>query len=151
MSNEMKLNVSSNVKRIQVNDAGEYITLNLDDQSLIPRLLELMKDFEAASKEHTSRAAEIDAMAEDADDDRMAKVAAEAEFNLEICTTLKQKVDDAFGDEVCRKVFGDIVPGVSAFAEFFDQLGSLMKQFGAERTAEAQKRIAKYTDKYKKE
>lgn len=148
MSNEMMLSVSKNIKRIKVNEAGEYITLNFDDQSLLPRLVDLMKEFEAVADEYTIKSAEIGTMPEDTQRERIAKISTEAKFTMEICTQLKQKVDAAFHDEVCRKVFGDITPSVSAFAEFFDQLGGLLRKFAAERDEEFKRKTAKYTEKY---
>lgn len=150
MASEVTLNVSKNVKRIKVNEAGEYIVMNLDDQTFIPRLIDLMKGFETAADEYMKKSAEIDSLPEETQQERMAKVAVSAAFNLEVCSMLKQKVDAAFQDEVCRKVFGDITPSVSAFAEFFEQLGALLKQFSAEKAEESQRKIAKYTEKYER-
>ena len=150
MTNEMTLNVSKNVKRIKVNEAGEFITMNLDDQTFVPRLINLMSEFEAASDEYMKKSAEIGAMQEGTQKEQKEKIAAAAAFNLEICTMLKQKVDDAFQDQVCRKVFGDIVPSVTAFAEFFAQINDLLSKFSKELAEERQKKITKYTEKYKR-
>lgn len=150
MSEIARIAVNSGVKKIQVNDEGEYITLNMGDQAFIPALLALMRDFETVAEQHTDRAAEIDRMPNGTPKESMEKITAVAAFNLEICNTMKARLDDTFHDEVCRKVFGNITPGLTEFAEFFDQLGTLIKQFGDERFTAAQKRIEKYTAKYHK-
>lgn len=150
MASELTISVSKNVKRIKVNEDGEFITLNLDDQAVIPRLIGLMKEFEAAADEYTKKSAEIADLPEETVEEHNSKIAASAAFNLEVCTELKQKVDAAFQDDVCRKVFGDITPSVTAFAEFFAQLGDLLKKFSKESEGERQKRIDKYTAKYHK-
>ena len=150
MSAEMTLNVSKNIKRIKVNEEGEYIELNLDDQTVIPRLVALMNEFENAADEYTQKAAEIGELSEETPQEAKAKISAAANLNLEVCTMLKQKVDEAFQDQVCKKVFGDVVPSVAAFAEFFAQFGELLSKFSKEIAEERKKRIGKYTDKYTK-
>lgn len=145
------LRVNSRAKRIQVNDQGEYITLDFGDQRFLPDLLALMDEFKAVETDYGSRAAEIDAMPENTQDESTAKIAATAAFNLELCTHLKRQVDEAFRDDVCRKVFGNITPSVAAFAEFFDQLSNIIRALRTEQDETLQKRIEHYTAKYTKE
>ena len=142
------LRVERQAKTIQVNDQGEYIVLNLDDQQFLPELLKLMNDFKGISEKNESRVREIEEMPDGTDKEYMEKVETSAVFNLEICKELKRRIDQTFHDDVCRKVFGDIVPSVAAFAEFFDQLGDLIKKFTDERRAVQNDRISKYTSKY---
>lgn len=144
------LRVSSQTKKIKVNERGEYITLDFGDQRFLPDLLALMDEFKNAEARYGARAAEIDAMPESTPDESMAKISATAAFNLELCTNLKQRVDETFRDEVCRKVFGDITPSVVAFTEFFDQLGDVIRSFKVEQDEAIQKKIGRYTDKYTK-
>ena len=63
---------------------------------------------------------------------------------------MKDRVDALFGDEVCRKVFGDIVPSMAAFSDFFDQLAPFMEEYGRERADESRRRVERYTKKYQK-
>lgn len=142
------LRVERQEKKIQVNDQGEYIILNLDDQQFLSALLELINDFNGVAEKNEPRVREIEAMPDGTDKERMEKVGASAAFNLEVCKDLKQRIDQTFHDDVCRKVFGNIVPGIAAFAEFFDQLGELIKKFAEERRTVQNERVAKYTAKY---
>lgn len=144
------LRVERQAKKIQVNDQGEYIVLNLDDQQFLPELLGLMNDFKGIAEKNEARVHEIEAMPDGTDKEYMAKVEASAAFNLEVCKVLKQRIDQTFHDDVCRKVFGNIIPSITAFAEFFDQLGELIKKFTEERRAVQNERVAKYTAKYHK-
>lgn len=149
MSDEMiSLKVNSQAKKIKVNDNGEYIVLNLDDQRFLPDLLDLMNDFKRIAAENEDRVKVVEAMPEDTEQEKMEKVAASAAVNLEVCKELSTRVDKTFRDCVCRKVFGDIVPSVASFAEFFDQIGALVKRFAEEQKAERDKRVQKYTGKY---
>lgn len=151
---DLSLNVKQNIKRIKVNDAGEYISLNFDDQTLIPRLYGLIDYFGTVAQEHQREADALANMPEENQGERNEKIAAFAALQLESCEKLKAKVDEAFRDNVCQKVFGDIVPSVAAFADFFLQLGALVsgfekdiveQRFEAIRTSE---KVQKYTGKY---
>lgn len=145
METELSLKVSRNIKYIKVNDEGEYITVDFDDQTFMPRLIGLMEECGEAAKSFEERSAEISKMPEGTQADSMKKIAETATANLEICSMLKAKIDEAFHDDVCRKVFGDITPSVAMFAEFFEQLGMLIKKYGDERKTKLEKYISKYT------
>lgn len=151
MADQMRsLNISRQAKKIKVNDRGEFITLNFGDQRFIPELLALMDELTKSQPDNIARSAEIDAMPEGTREESLAKIAANAAFNLELCTYLQRRVDEIFRDDVCRKVFGDVVPSLDAFYEFFDQLGEVIRGFKRELDEDLQKRIGRYTDKYTK-
>lgn len=111
---------------IEVNDEGETIVLTLSDQTVLPKLAALAKELQGKAKAYkpsggTEYENAISAM----------------EFNTELCETMKSRVDDIFGAETCRKVFGDILPGAECFAEFFDAIRPYYEQY-------SKKRLAKY-------
>lgn len=140
------MRANTGIKTIEVNDQGESIAVNLNDAAMMTEYLSLIGEFEEASKKVAAMTADLTG----APEERLQKVKDAAALNLEVCTKLKGRVDEVFHDEVCRKVFGDIVPALPSFADFFAQLGALMREFNDERAAESQARIAKYTEKYKK-
>ena len=146
MSNTFSLNINRNVKRIKVNDAGEYITMDLDDQEFIHRLTSLIKEFEIAGDEYLKKSAELAELPEGNSSEYAAKVREEAAFNYAACKELKCKIDAAFGDEVCRKVFGDIVPGITLITQFFQQLSELLKRFNEEKSTKINKYVSSYTE-----
>lgn len=78
------------------------------------------------------------------------KLSAVASLNLKVCTEMKERIDALFGDDVCKKVFGNIVPGMAAFSDFFDQLTPFMEEYGRERSEKNRKLVERYTKKYKK-
>ena len=49
------------------------------------------------------------------------------------------EVDALFGPDTCRKVFGDIVPGIELFDDFFTQLMPYFEEYGKERAAKLNK------------
>lgn len=144
MSDTMKISVGSTAKKIAVNDAGEYITIDARDQAFMTGLLDLVQDFKSMEGTYQEGLDKVNAMPTGTEEDRVAKCAAACTFNSEVCEGLRERVDKLFKDDVCRKVFGPITPGIYEFAEFFEQLAPIVKQAQAERLA----RIRKYTDRY---
>lgn len=146
MNNELALVITRGAKRIKVNENGEYITLNFDDQAFLPRFLNLLQEVENMAAEGEAKEAELQAMAESNDKELFAKISAKANYDLQLCRELGAKIDAAFNDAVCRKVFGDIVPSVTLYAEFFAQLKTMIEGFANESKTKMQK----YTEKYGK-
>ena len=104
------IRIDTGAKRIEVNDEGEYITLNFADQSLPTRFFAMADDFQEKEPEYRARAEAIDANTDLTEYERMR---ATAQLNLEFHTYFKEQIDALFGANTCRKVFGDIVPGVN--------------------------------------
>lgn len=124
------IRVDTGAKRIEVNDEGEYITLNFADQSLPTRFFAMADDFQAKEPEYRARAEALDANTELTEYERMR---ATAQLNLEFHTYFKEQIDALFGLETCRKVFGDIVPSVELYGDFLAQLTPYFEQYGKER------------------
>ncbi len=139
-----KITIGSTAKKIAVNDAGEYIVLDARDQRFMTELLDLVQNFKGMEQVYQDGLDKINAMPTDTEEQRVAKCAAACKFNSDVCEDLRQRVDKLFKDDVCRKVFGPITPGVYEFAQFFEQLAPIVKQAQEERAA----RIRKYTDRY---
>lgn len=123
-------------KKIEVNDAGEYITLDLYDIGFMGRVLELIKQFEDGAKS-------LSAQAEAASRESVDEIRELARKSDEECGALAVKIDETFGADSCRKVFGERTPGIYELADFFGQIGELIKKYGDER-------IGKYREKYGK-
>lgn len=118
-----------NVKVIEVNDEGECITLNFNDRGLVSRFYSLMEEYNKRQAEMMKRAEEIDAMESESEKNK-----AFIELDLEIHKWLAKEVDGVFGEGTCRKVFGDIVPSVYCYTEFFEQISPFFKEFAAAHT-----------------
>ena len=125
--------VSTGAKKIEVNDDGDYITLNLSDQSFLPRLASIIDTFNAKFPEYEARAKEIDEMAAETKEQRFYNMKLAAEYNESVHRELIREVDAVFGDDVCRKVFGPIVPSTEMFVEFFEKLTPYIEKFSRER------------------
>lgn len=125
-----KIRLSGHIKRIEVNDEGEVILLPLSDDGFVLNFYKLMEGMQASGKNLT---ADITA-----DVDGVEKI-----VSLEQET--KQKVDALFGEGTCRKVFGDVLPSMDLFVEFFGLLLPYFEEYKAERMRKMGKYDARRT------
>ncbi len=128
------------VKKIEVNDEGEFIELNFNDRSFPHRFFGLIESFEKKEKEFLKKAKEI----EEKECDTKEKDRAFLELDKEIHCFLMEQVDNVFGEDTCRKVFGDIVPAVECYKDFFEALMPYFKDY-AKSVSENTKYNAKRT------
>ncbi len=126
------IRVNTGVKRIEVNDAGEYIELNFADQSMAIRFYEMQERIQEKTKE-----AEKQLNESKKDNDNIRKT---IEINNDLHKYIMHEVDACFGPDTCRKVFGNIVPGADLFEDFFNQLLPYFEKGAEERKA----KMAKY-------
>lgn len=127
-------------KKIKVNDAGEYITLYLYDIGFIERVLVIIKEFESSAKNLSEHA-------EAASRESVEDIRELARKSDEECGALAAKIDEVFGADACRKIFGERTPGLYELADFFGQIGTLIKKYGDERTEKYKEKYAKYDRK----
>ncbi len=139
-----KIKLSSSLKRIQVNENGDFITFDARDQGFMDRLLKLLQEFYDKEGIYQAKVDELRAMPTETDAQRFQQAAAALGFNSELCGWLESRINDVFQDDVKRKVFGDIKPTGEAWAEFFDQLAPIIRIAKSEQS----ERVRKYTEKY---
>ncbi len=138
MGNSIRAN--REVQKIEVNDAGEYITLEPKNTTFMNNLIILMKEFEAASSELSAQLSR----AENESVDEVSSVIAQV---AEVCANLTVRTDEVFGAGTCRKVFGSQAPGIYEFADFFGQIGGLLQEY-AKKQVELNEKVAEYKKKY---
>ncbi len=139
MNKKDSIRINTGAKKIEVNDDGDCIVLNFADQSLPTRYFALLEVIEAKRADYQQRAKIID---EDQSLDDKARFKAAAALNLEIHNYMREQVDNLFEADTCRKVFGDIVPSIDLYADFFEQLSPYFEKYAAERKAKLKQ---KYT------
>lgn len=126
MSN--KISVKSGII-VEVNDNGDTITVNVDDQLFIERFRQL-----------TVRLDEIK------QDVQGATVKGEKErlqFYIEKIREIMAEMDALFGEGCCRKVFGDIVPSPFLIADFFEQMIPVIEEYTKVRKADIAKKYSR--------
>lgn len=135
---ENNIRISRSLTKITVNENGDTIELDLNDQEFVSRLVQTVTHFE-------EEAQELKKAHSNSDDLEMV-----ANASIELCRRWKTDLDELLGDGTCEKVFGPITPGVAAFADFFDQLGDILNREQRERTKIQNEKVKKYTEKYAK-
>lgn len=137
-----KIRITRNVKRIEVNDAGEYIELDFDDLNLPYRYYDMLKQLKAKRMEINKR---LEAFKDKTDSERAAElVEVERETNI----YFRDAIDKVFGEGTCRKLYGDILPTLELHLQFFDLIAPYfaaeaenrrrkMNKYNAERTGNA--------------
>ena len=140
------IRVDTGVKKIEVNDEGETISLNFADQSFPVRYFAMVDEFEAQQQVFQQEAEALDRECEEqqlSDYECSRKAAA---FNLKVHEFCKERVDGLFGEGTCRKVFGDIVPSADLYVDFISQLAPYFEKYDKERQ---KKLMQKYSPKRK--
>ena len=124
------IRVNSGAKKIEVNDNGDYIVLNFSDSSFVDRFFAMYDRIQERVNASVSEAEEIDAAYQIGSLDHLRAGAA---LYRKMYEEVMVEVDGFFGSGTCQKVFGDIVPGIDLYDEFFQQLMPYFQQFGKER------------------
>lgn len=133
-----KIRIQRNVKRIEVNDNGEFITLDFDDLNLPYRFYGMLKKLETDRVKFAGRFSESLKEKSDAEcSDEF--VAAERDLNI----YFRDAIDEVFGAGTCRKVYGDILPSLEIHMQFFDAL----RPFFEEELKRRRQKMDKYSAK----
>lgn len=132
------IRVNTGAKKIEVNDNGDYIILNFADHNFPNRFFDMLDTVQCIAKEAEGKEKELREKYEDGSLEQMRALSA---FDCEIHREIAIQVDAVFGPGTCAKVFGEIVPGVELFDDFFSQLIPYFQEFGKERA----QRLSKYS------
>lgn len=132
------IRVNTAVKKIEVNDNGDYITLNFSDNSFPDRFFSMLDNIQQRAEDVEAKSAEI---GEKYGGDKDGFSRAAAVLYREFHEGIMGEVDALFGENTCKKVFGDIVPGIELFEEFFTQLTPYFEEYANDRAA----RLSRYS------
>lgn len=119
---------------VNVNDNGDTITINVEDQSFIDKLFGFYNRIDSVANEMNTPEMEGKSEREQLDS------------VIEKTKEIMKDIDGMFGDNACKKVFGDIIPSPYLIADFFDQLVPIANQYMDER----QKKIAERYNRKRK-
>lgn len=133
-----KIRISRNIKRIEVNDNGEFITLDFDDLNLPYRFYAMLKRLE---KDRIKFAQQLQERLKDKSGADSTEELVEAEHGLNIY--FRDAVDEVFGEGTCRKVYGDILPSIDMHLQFFDSI----RPYFEEEAKRRQQKMSRYSAK----
>ncbi len=129
-----KLRVDSGIKNIEVNDAGEYISIPISDTAFYERFGSIMKNFEQKETEYNQKVKELSEKHKDKPKDDVDMIVDGINLYSGLCKDTCAELDKLFGDECCRKVFVGIEnPSVELIGDFFEQITPLLRQYAKER------------------
>lgn len=132
------IRVNTGAKKIEVNDNGDYIVLNFGDNSLPDRFFAMVDRVQDRANKAVPEAEKIEAQHEKGSEGYMRATAA---LWRSVHEDLMAEIDSFFGPGTCKKVFGDIVPGIELYDDFFTQLMPYFEEAGKERA----QRMSKYS------
>lgn len=133
------IRVNTGVKRIEVNDNGDFITLNLSDNAFLDRFFALYNNVQRVAEESAAREAAVREKYAGGDENALLREL----FSLykEASERMMAEVDALFGEDTCRRVFGDITPGFELYLDFFEQLLPYLREFAGEKA----QRMSRYS------
>lgn len=138
------IRVSSRIKKIEVNDDGEYIKLNFGDKSFPMRYFQMVENVKSFNAKAADEAKELDAKFSDDVGSDAYKLAVQ-QFECKLYENVKHEIDALFGRDACRKVFGDILPDMDCYMEFLEKMKPFFEEYAAARNSVTSKYSAERT------
>lgn len=106
---------------VEVNEAGDTIRINVEDQNFIDKFYGMVDRLEKVSKEMKEPG--------------ISEMSEHEQLRLMIghVRKLMEEIDGLFGEGSCKKIFGDIVPSAYLLADFFEQMTPIVERYIGER------------------
>lgn len=140
------LRIDNGLKKIEVNDAGEYIEFSVVDNDFFRGFSELMQWFGEKSTQENIKDMEGQAGKVVSDNESEINHAAlnnvfdiREKISKEAC----EKIDNIFGEGASRKVFGGITTDMYSIAEFFEKITPFIERYAKERNQTINKKYSK--------
>ena len=122
------LRIDTGTIRLTVNDdPNRVVRFNPGDVAFAEKFYTLLREFEGKQKEYQARAAALDADTSTDDLGLPANLGAGIAFLREICTYLRQKIDDLFGAGTSDAAFEDAMT-LEMFDQFFSGITPYFQQ-----------------------
>lgn len=119
------IRVKSNVIKIEVNDNGDFISLRKDAE-FVDALVKFNEGYQKMAKAFQQEYSKID----------RSDIKKINDLVYAFSKQLHDDFDDLFGEDACKKVFGegikDVLPPADAVADFFTQLAPYIKDLKRE-------------------
>lgn len=132
-----KLRIDSGIKRIEVNDDGEYICIPINDASFYERFGNILKWFDDKQIDIERQVKEFSEKHQDDKETEGVNVEAAMDaINMysNLCKEVCSQLDELFGEGCCRKVFPGIQsPDIELIWDFFEQINPILQKFAQER------------------
>ena len=140
------LRIDNGTKKIEVNDAGEYIEFSIVNNDFFRAFFDLLRWFD--EQENRKEIAEIEEQKDKVVSEDGEKINYDAANNVldisdKISKEACEKIDNIFGEEASRKIFGNILPDMYMIADFFEKISPLIEKYQKERSQNIDKKYSK--------
>lgn len=140
------LRIDNGLRKIKVNDEGEYIEFSVADSGFFRAFFDLLQWFDEQEnrKEIKEMEEQGDKIISD-DGNEINYNAANSVLDIreKISKEACEKIDNIFGAESSRKIFGSIIPDMFMIADFFEQITPLIEKYSKERNQSINKKYSK--------
>lgn len=140
------LRIDNGLKRIEVNDAKECIEFYISDSGFFRAFFDLLRWFD--EQEGRKEIEELEEHAEKVVLDGEEEINYDAANSVldirdKISGEACEKIDNIFGAEASRKIFGKVIPDMYMIADFFEQIAPLIEKYQKERNQTISKKYSK--------
>lgn len=140
------LRIDNGIKQINVNDEGECIEFSIVSNDFFRAFFDLLRWFD--DQENRKEIKEMEEQSDKVVSDDGEKVDYDAANNVlnirdQISKEACEKIDNIFGLEASRKIFGSVIPDMYMIADFFEQISPLIEKYQKERSQTINKKYSK--------
>lgn len=140
------LRIDNGLKKIEVNDNGEYIEFSVINSDFFRSFFELLRWFD--EQENREDIKEMEEQGDKVVSDDGSKINYDAankvlDIRDKMIKEACEKIDNIFGDNASRKIFGSILPDMYMIADFFEQITPLIEKYAKERNQSISKKYNK--------
>lgn len=140
------LRVDNGTKKIEVNDAGECIEFSVVSNDFFRGFSDLLQWFESQEQRQDIKDMEKqqkEVVSEDSDKINYEALNGVLDIREKISKEACEKIDNIFGEEASRKIFGSIIPDMYMIADLFEQITPLIEKYAKERNQTINKKYSK--------
>lgn len=130
-----EIKIQRGIKRIKLNENGDYLELRINDFTLTRRYSEFL--------EEVQKIINLDKETESLGTSEKLKLLEEKQ------TMVAQKINSFFGDDICQKAFGTNCPYIDDITDFLMGISELIQKFTGEKISNFKKIEDKYLSKQK--
>lgn len=141
-----KLRIDNGSKKIEVNDAGEYIEFSVVNSEFFRAFFDLLQWFDEQENRKEIKEMEEQSdkvVSEDGNEINYEAANSVIDIREKISKEACEKIDNIFGAEASRKIFGSVVPDMYMIADFFEQIAPLIEKYSKERNQSINKKYSK--------
>ena len=138
-----ELRVDNGLRKVKVNDQGEYIEFSVNDSTFFDKYADMLswvtkkhrevEQNEAENMKKIRSASSGEDTAADQDTLEVDMIRELARMRTEFYRECCQKLDLLFGEGCCKKVFGNVVPDDLLIEDFLEQITPILEKLGKER------------------